>query len=45
MLNYKRYRKNPVVDYPTREWPNKEIEKANDKMKEALEDLSFDKDV
>ena len=24
---------------------NKEIEKANDKMKEALEDLSFDKDV
>ncbi len=28
MLNYKRYRKNPVVDYPTREWPNKEIEKA-----------------
>ena len=28
MLNYKRYRKNPVVDYPEREWPNKEIEKA-----------------
>ncbi len=28
MLNYKRYRKNPVVDYPQREWPNKEIEKA-----------------
>ena len=28
MLNYKRYRKNPVVDYPTREWPGKEIEKA-----------------
>lgn len=28
MLNYKRYRKNPVVDYPERRWPNKEIEKA-----------------
>ena len=28
MLNYKRYRKNPVVDYPERQWPNKEIEKA-----------------
>ncbi len=28
MLNYKRYRKNPVVDYPQRLWPNKEIEKA-----------------
>ena len=28
MLNYGRYRKNPVVDYPEREWPNKEIEKA-----------------
>lgn len=28
MLNYKRYRKNPVVDYPEREWVNKEIEKA-----------------
>ena len=28
MLNYQRYRKNPVVDYPEREWPNKEIEKA-----------------
>lgn len=28
MLNYKRYRKNPVIDYPEREWPNKEIEKA-----------------
>lgn len=28
MLNYKRYRKNPVVHYPEREWPNKEIEKA-----------------
>jgi 2-isopropylmalate synthase len=28
MLNYKRYQKNPVVSYPEREWPNKEIEKA-----------------
>ncbi|MBR4084697.1 MAG: 2-isopropylmalate synthase [Lachnospiraceae bacterium] len=28
MLNYTRYCKNPVVDYPEREWPNKEIEKA-----------------
>ena len=28
MLNYRRYRKNPVVDYPEREWPNREIEKA-----------------
>ena len=28
MLNYTRYRKNPVIDYPEREWPNKEITKA-----------------
>ena len=28
MLKYQRYRKNPVIDYPGREWPNKEIEKA-----------------
>ncbi len=28
MLNYKRYKKVPVVDYPEREWPNKEITKA-----------------
>ncbi len=28
MLNYKRYKKNPVVNYPEREWPGKEIEKA-----------------
>ncbi len=27
-MNYKRYRKNPVVDYPNRRWPNKEIEHA-----------------
>lgn len=28
MLNYSRYKRNPVLDYPEREWPNKEIEKA-----------------
>ena len=28
MLNYKRYRRNPVVDYPEREWVNKQIGKA-----------------
>ena len=28
MLNYKRYRKNPVIDFPERTWPNKEITKA-----------------
>lgn len=28
MLNYERYRKNPVVNYSEREWPNKEITKA-----------------
>ena len=28
MLNYKRYKRVPVVDYPQREWPNKEIQKA-----------------
>ena len=28
MLNYKKYRKNPVVNYPEREWPGKEIVKA-----------------
>lgn len=28
MLNYKRYQRNPVVNYPEREWPNKEIQKA-----------------
>ncbi len=28
MLNYKRYKKNPVVSYPERQWPGKEIEKA-----------------
>lgn len=28
MLNFKRYKRVPVVDFPEREWPNKEIEKA-----------------
>ncbi len=28
MLNYKRYKKNPVVNFPERTWPNKEIDKA-----------------
>ncbi len=28
MLNYNRYKRVPVVDYPEREWPNREIEKA-----------------
>ena len=27
MLNYKRYKKNPVLHYPERQWPNREIEK------------------
>ena len=28
MLNYKRYKRNPVIDYPERKWPDKQIEKA-----------------
>ena len=28
MLNYSRYKRNPVVSLPDREWPNKEIQKA-----------------
>ncbi|MCR4729027.1 MAG: 2-isopropylmalate synthase [Lachnospiraceae bacterium] len=28
MLNYKRYRRNPVIRYPEREWVNREIEHA-----------------
>ena len=28
MLNYQRYKRVPVVDFPERTWPNKEIEKA-----------------
>lgn len=27
-MNYKRYAKNIILDYPEREWPNKELEKA-----------------
>ena len=28
MMNYKRYQRVPVMNYPEREWPNKEIDKA-----------------
>ena len=28
MLNYARYKRVPVVHFPERTWPNKEIEKA-----------------
>ncbi len=28
MLNYKRYTRNPIVEYPSREWPSREISKA-----------------
>ena len=28
MLNYNRYKRNPVLNFPERTWPNKEIEKA-----------------
>lgn len=28
MINYKRYRRNPVIHYPERQWANNEIEKA-----------------
>lgn len=28
MLNYKRYKRVPVLDYPERQWPNKEIQNA-----------------
>ncbi len=28
MLNFQKYRRVPVMDYPEREWPNKQIEKA-----------------
>ena len=27
-MNYTRYQRNPVVDFPQRKWPNREIEKA-----------------
>ncbi len=28
MLNYKRYKRTPVIDYPERKWPDRQIEKA-----------------
>ena len=28
MLNFKRYKRVPVIDFPERTWPGKEIEKA-----------------
>lgn len=28
MMNYKRYKRNPVLDYPERKWPDRQIEKA-----------------
>lgn len=28
MMNYKRYKRTPVVQFPERQWPNKQIEKA-----------------
>ena len=28
MLNYQRYKRVPVINYPERQWPYKEIEKA-----------------
>ena len=28
MLNYQKYKRVPVMTYPEREWPNKQIEKA-----------------
>ena len=28
MLNFKRYKRNPVIDYPQRQWPDRQIEKA-----------------
>ncbi len=28
MLNYKRYQRNPIINLPDRQWPNKQIEKA-----------------
>ena len=28
MLNYRKYQRVPVVDYPSRQWPNRQIEKA-----------------
>ena len=28
MMNFKKYKRVPVLDYPNREWPDKEIKKA-----------------
>lgn len=28
MLNFSRYQKNPIIDFPEREWPNKQITEA-----------------
>ena len=28
MLNYQKYKRVPVMNYPEREWPNKQIQKA-----------------
>ena len=28
MLNFKRYKRNPVIDHPDRKWPDRQIEKA-----------------
>ena len=28
MLNYKKYKRVPVVDFPERQWPGRQIEKA-----------------
>lgn len=38
MLNYARYKKNPVVHFPERTWPDKEIEKAPDWVSVDLRD-------
>ena len=28
MMNFRKYKRVPVVDYPERQWPNREIRKA-----------------
>ncbi len=53
MLNFKRYKRVPVVDYPQRQWPNKEIEKApiwcsvdlRDGNQSLIEPMSVDEKV
>ena len=49
MLNYKRYKRNPVLHYLERQWPNEEIEKAiwdlNDKLKTLKEHEQLSKVV